>query len=68
MAYFLSDVDVPGWWVGPSILRPHHPRGLFIQQVKGSVEKTHPGSYLFWRGSVTVMLSHYSHGHTWMVC
>lgn len=27
MAHFLSDVDVPGWWVGPSISSLHHPIG-----------------------------------------
>lgn len=57
MVYFLSDLDVCGWSVGPSILRLHDlsgPQNPLYPAGERLFREDIAISYLFWHESVTM--------------
>ena len=72
MVYFLSDLDVCGWSVGPSILRLHalaRPQNLLYPAGERLCREDIAVSYLFWHESVTMTPSPVTRSYleaTWM--
>lgn len=66
MVYFLSDLDVCGWSVGPSILRLHDlagPQNPLYSAGERLFREHIAISYLFWHESVTMTPSPVMRSH-----